>query len=548
MIRPIRPLALSAMAFALVLPVSGAAHAETGSARTEPSVKTDAAKAPDTAKNGASETTATPADAASGDAAVSPTKAAGADTAKASTEKEKAADLSTFVLDNGLKVVVLPDHRAPVVTQMIYYKVGAADEAPGESGIAHFLEHLMFKGTKAHPEGQFSKAVADIGGQENAFTTDDYTGYYQQVPASDLKMIMGFEADRMENLVLSDEAVLPERNVILEERRMRVDNDPGAQLSEAVQAALFQNSPYGIPVIGWRSEMETLSRKDAIDFYDKYYTPNNATLLIAGDVTEAEVKTLADETFGKVERRADPGERIRPVEPEPLAARTVTLTDPRVTQPSMQRTYLVPSDTTAKDGEAPALDILADILGGGTTSRLYRSLIVDKAISAGTGAYYQSTALNDAQFGVYGTPRGTATLGQVEKAIDAEIAHIKADGINEKELERAKNRVRKNLIYLRDSQTAMARRYAAAISTGQTIEDVEEWPSRIEKVTTADVDAVAKKYLKAQRSVTGYLLPEPPEGQSADAAEARGVPGAEAEGAAMAPGGAPSDLPAGSRS
>lgn len=543
MIRPTRQLTLSAMAFALLLPASGAVNAQTGEAATKPAMKSDAATASDTAKGGAGAASATAETAASGE-----TKAAGADTAQSSEDKKKAADLSTFTLDNGLKVVVLPDHRAPVVTQMIYYKAGSADEAPGQSGIAHFLEHLMFKGTKAHPEGAFSKAVADIGGQENAFTTDDYTGYYQQVPAGDLKMVMGFEADRMEDLVLTDAAVLPERDVILEERRMRVDNDPGSQLSEAMEAALFQNSPYGIPVIGWRSEMEKLSRKDAIDFYDKYYTPNNATLLIAGDVTEPEVRKLAEATFGKVKRRADPGERIRPAEPEPLAARTVTLTDPRVTQPSMQRTYLVPSDTTAKDGEAAALDVLADILGGGTTSRLYRSLVVEKAISAGTGAYYQSTALNDGQFGVYGTPRGNATLGQVEKAVDAEITRIKADGITEEELDRAKNRVRKNLIYLRDSQTAMARRYAAAISTGQTIKDVEEWPARLDKVTTADVDAVAKKYLKPQRSVTGYLLPQPPEGQTADAADAKAVPGAEAEGAAMAPGGAPSDLPAGSRS
>ncbi|MCP3054344.1 M16 family metallopeptidase [Aurantimonas marianensis] len=423
--------------------------------------------------------------------------------------KEKAAALSTFTLDNGLKVVVLPDHRAPVVTQMLYYKVGAADEAPGESGIAHFFEHLMFKGTKNNPEGVFSRAVAEIGGQENAFTTSDYTGYYQQVPADALEMVMTFEADRMENLVLSEETVAPERDVILEERRSRVDNDPGSQLSEAVQAALFQNSPYGNPVIGWRSEIEALSRDGAIAFYDKYYTPNNAILLIAGDVSEAEVRRLAERTYGKVARRAEPGERVRPVEPEPLAARTVTLTDARVTQPSMQRVYLVPSDTTAEPGEAEALDVLADVLGGGTTSRLYRGLVVDKAIAAGAGAHYAGTALKEGQFVVYGMPRGEASLAEIETAIDAEIARIVEKGITEAELERAKNRVRKDVIYQRDSQTAMARRYAAALSTGRTIADVEGWPERIEAVTVEDVTAVARKYLQPKRSVTGYLLPEP---------------------------------------
>ncbi|MEC5321998.1 M16 family metallopeptidase [Aurantimonas sp. A3-2-R12] len=425
------------------------------------------------------------------------------------TAKEKAAELSTFMLDNGLQVVVLPDHRAPVVTQMLYYKVGAADEAPGESGIAHFFEHLMFKGTKTNPEGTFSRAVAEIGGQENAFTTSDYTGYYQQVPADALEMVMTFEADRMENLVLSEETVAPERDVILEERRSRVDNDPGSQLAEAVQAALFQNSPYGDPVIGWRSEIEALSRDGAVAFYDKYYTPNNAILLIAGDVTEAEVRRLAEATYGKVARRAEPGERVRPVEPEPLAARTVTLTDARVTQPSMQRTYLVPSDTTADPGEAEALDVLADVLGGGTTSRLYRGLVVDKAIAAGAGAHYAGTALEEGQFVVYGMPRGEASLEEIEAAIDAEIARIVEKGITAEELERAKNRVRKDVIYLRDSQTSMARRYAAALSTGRTIADVEGWPERIEAVTVEDVAAAARKYLQPKRSVTGYLLPEP---------------------------------------
>ncbi|ORE94915.1 pitrilysin family protein [Aurantimonas sp. 22II-16-19i] len=437
--------------------------------------------------------------------------------------------ITEFTLDNGLQVVVLPDHRAPVVTQMVYYHVGAADEAPGESGIAHFLEHLMFKGTKANPEGAFSKAVADIGGQENAFTTDDYTGYYQQVPASELEMVMSFEADRMANLVLTDEVVAPERDVILEERRMRVDNDPGAQLQEAVGAALFQNSPYGIPVIGWRGEMEQLSRDDAIAFYDKYYTPNNATLLVAGDVTVDEVRRLAEETYGKVERRADPGDRERALEPEPLAARTVTLSDPKVTQPSMQRVYLVPSETTAEPGEAEALDVLSDILGGGTTSRLYRSLVVDKAIAAGTGAYYGGTALKEGQFGVYGMPRGDATLADIEAAIDAEIAKIRETGVTEAELERAKNRVRKNMIYLRDSQTAMARRVGAALSTGRTLKDVETWPDRIEAVTVEAVNAAARKYLEPQRSVTGYLTPKAPAAASAapdaagDAAEDGGA-------------------------
>lgn len=417
----------------------------------------------------------------------------------------------SFTLENGLQVVVLPDRRAPVVTQMVWYRAGSADEKPGVSGIAHFLEHLMFKGTKTHPAGTFSSAVSDIGGQENAFTSYDYTAYYQQVPSDALETVMGFEADRMENLVLSDEAVLPERDVILEERRQRIDNDPGAQLQEQMQAALYQNSHYGIPIIGWRHEMEKLSREDAIAWYDEFYTPNNATLIVAGDVTTEQVRTLAEKTFGKVKRRAEPADRAveRPVEAEPLAARVVTLTDPKVTQPSMQRVYLTPSDTTAAPGEAEALDVLSDVLGGGTTSRLYRALVAGQGIAAGVGAYNSGTALKEGEFGVYGTPRGEADIAAIEAGIDAEIARVLKDGITAEELDRAKNRVRKAVIYQRDSQTSLAQRYGAAISTGRTIEDVDTYPDRIEKVTVEEVNAVARKYLQPKRSVTGYLLPAP---------------------------------------
>ncbi|MER0238469.1 pitrilysin family protein [Fulvimarina sp. MAC8] len=468
----------------------------------------------------------------------------GTETAQTETTTSDAQDVAipekrvtSFTLDNGLQVVVLPDRRAPVVTQMIYYKVGAADEAPGESGVAHFLEHLMFKGTKKYPEGEFSQKVAEVGGQENAFTTDDYTGYYQQVASDQLEMIMTYEADRMSNLVLTDEVVLPERDVILEERRMRVGNEPGSQLAEIVQATLYANSPYGTPVIGWENEISSLTREDAIAFYDKYYTPSNAILLIAGDVTVDEVRELAEKTYGQIEQRADVGERERPIEPEPRAERTVTLRDARVTQPSFNTSYLVPSETTADEGEAAALDVLSDVLGGGTTSRLYRDLIVEKGIAAGAGAYYRNSALEEGVFVVYGTPRGGASLDAVEDAVKAEIDELIENGITEEELERAKNRVRKGVIFLRDSQTAMAQRYATALATGRTIEDVEAWPERIEAVTVEDVQAVAKKYLQSQRSVTGYLLPEKTE--SAEAATPENTTGTEDSSAAQ-----PSSTPA----
>src|ERR1700744_3529557 len=245
---------------------------------------------------------------------------------------------ATFTLANGMQVVVIPDHRTPVVTQMIWYKVGSADETPGKSGLAHFLEHLMFKGTAAHPAGEFSQTVLRIGGNENAFTSTDYTGYFQRVPRDQLARMMEFEADRMTGLILKDENVLPERDVVLEEYNMRVANNPEARLAEQIMAALYLNHPYGRPVIGWHHEIEKLNREDALAFYRRFYAPNNAILVIAGDVTADEVRPMAERTFGAVAPQpAIPAQRIRPQEPTPIAARTVTLADPHVEQPTVKR-------------------------------------------------------------------------------------------------------------------------------------------------------------------------------------------------------------------
>lgn len=423
-------------------------------------------------------------------------------------EESKGPKVSSFTLGNGLQVVVIPDRRAPVVTHMIWYRVGSADEKPGKSGIAHYLEHLMFKGTKTVPAGVFSAKVAEIGGQENAFTSTDYTGYYQKVSPKALEDMMRLEADRMSNLVLNDETVLPERDVIQEERRSRTDNNPGSQLGEAVQAALYQNHPYGIPVIGWQHEVQALTKEDAIEFYNKYYTPNNAVLVVAGDVSADIVKVLAEKTYGKVARRAEPGPRLRPQEPEPKAARTVSLSDPRVTSASWQRTFLVPSYTTAKPGEAEALDILGEILGGSSTSRLYKQLVKSAKLAAGAGGYYQGSALDDTRFMVYATPRKGVTLEQIEAEVEKVIDEVLKNGVTEKEVARSINRQLKSVIFSRDSQSTLARIYGASLMVGETIEDIEQWPARISKVSVEDVNAAARKYLKKTRSVTGYLRPE----------------------------------------
>ncbi|MEM8553163.1 MAG: pitrilysin family protein, partial [Pseudomonadota bacterium] len=280
-----------------------------------------------------------------------------------------APDTTTFVLDNGLEVVVIPDRRAPIVTHMLWYRVGSADEPPGKSGIAHYLEHLMFKGTEEHPGNTFSAAISRVGGRENAFTSNDYTAYFQQVAKEHLAKMMAFEADRMKGLVLSEEVSVPELNVVLEERRSRVETRPGAELGEAMDAALFVNHPYSDPIIGWPDEVANLTYRDALQFYVDHYRPKNAVLVVAGDVNADDIRTLAQETYGTIPDTAAPPVRERPQAQKIRADRTVVLNDARVRQPFTQVGWLVPSYTTAQPGEAEALDVLAEVLGGTNTSR-----------------------------------------------------------------------------------------------------------------------------------------------------------------------------------
>jgi zinc protease len=417
-----------------------------------------------------------------------------------------APDVTDFTLANGLEIVVIPDHRAPVVTHMIWYKVGAADETPGKSGLAHFLEHLMFKGTEKNPGATFSQDVDEIGGQENAFTGSDYTGFYQRVPREHLKEMMAFEADRMTGLVLTDDVTRPELNVVLEEQEMRVANNPAARLSVQMDAALYLNHPYGRPVIGWRHEIEKLDRNDALAFYRRFYTPNNAIVVVAGDVTADAVKADAEDTYGKVAPRAEIGPRQRPAEPAPEGPRTVTLADSRVEQSSLTRDYLVPSETTAKPGESEALDVLANVLGSGANSRLYRTLVVDKGIALNAGAYYSGTALDYGKFGVYGTPKPGVTLSQVEDGIDAVLADVIAHGITADELDGSKTRLIADAVYAQDNQATLARWYGAALACGATVAMVQSWPDDVRAVTADAVQQAAKQWLDRRRSVTGYLV------------------------------------------
>lgn len=420
--------------------------------------------------------------------------------------------VSTFTLDNGLEAVVIEDHRAPVVVNMLWYKVGAADERPGKSGIAHFLEHLMFKGTETVAPGEFSAVVEAQGGSDNAFTSWDYTGYFQRVAADRLELMMKMEADRMRGLILSEEDVRTERGVILEERSTRTDSDPGALFGEQRRAAQYLNHHYGIPVIGWRQEMEGLTREDALEFYKTYYAPNNAILIVAGDVTPEEVKRLAEKYYGPVEPTPGLKPRSRPTEPPQLAERRLTMTDARVAQPYVIRTYLAPERNIGDQKQAAALTYLAELLGGnGTTSVLARALqfgAEPKAIY--TSAFYDGTSLDVTNFGFAIVPVPGVSLQEAEDAMDEVIAKFMDDGVDPVAFERIKRQFRADEIYARDNVNGLAREYGNALTSGLTVDDVQAWPQVLQDVTAEDVMNAARAVLDRKQAVTGWLTREEP--------------------------------------
>jgi zinc protease len=417
--------------------------------------------------------------------------------------------VSEFTLQNGLHVLVIPDHRAPVVTQMIWYKIGAADEPRGSSGIAHFLEHLMFKGTDRIPLGQFSKTIARNGGEDNAFTNHDVTAYFQRVAKDRLPLVMEMEADRMVNLRLTEEEVTTERKVILEERRTRVDNDPGSILQEQMMAALYSNHPYGIPIIGWEHEIRALDREDALSFYRRFYSPENAILVVAGDVEPEEVKKLAENTFGKIAPSGTVNGRVRPQEPQHYAPVKVTLEDARAGRTTVQRYYLAPSYASAPPGEAEALDLLMRVAATGSVSQIYKRLVIEEKKAANAGGWYSDSGVDSGRLGFYAIAAKDVTAEELEAAIDGVIASLRDKGVTQEELDRARASYLAEFIYTTDSQSRMARHYGWRLATGMTVTDVEDWPDRLKRVTVEDVREAARKYLVDKNSVTGYLLPAP---------------------------------------
>jgi zinc protease len=415
-------------------------------------------------------------------------------------------EVTTFELENGLEGVVIENHRAPVVVHMVWYRVGAADEPPGKSGIAHFLEHLMFKGTDDRAAGELSELVELNGGSDNAFTSWDYTSYFQRVAADRLELMMELEADRMRDLQMTEDDVMTERNVILEERNQRTDNDPGALFMEQRRAAQYLNHPYGIPVIGWRQEVEQLTREDAFSFYRRYYAPNDAIVVVAGDVDPEEVKALAEKYYGPLAPTVDLPERARPQEPPQLAERRVPFVDPRVAQPYVSRTYLAPERDPGAQEKAAALTYLAEILGGsGATSVLGRKLQFETQTAIYTAAYYDGTSLDDGTFGLAVVPAEGVSLAEAEAAMDKAVAEFLDEGIDDAQFARIKFQIRAAQIYAEDDIQGLAQRYGEGLTSGLTVADIQAWPGVLDAVTKADVMAAAAEVLDRRHAVTGWL-------------------------------------------
>jgi len=413
--------------------------------------------------------------------------------------------VTTFQLDNGMDVVVIEDHRAPAAVHMLWYRAGSADETPGVSGVAHFLEHLLFKGTEKLEPGEFSEIVKANGGTDNAFTSFDYTGYFQRVAADRLGLMMEMEADRMKNIQLDREDILTERDVIIEERNQRVENDPGALFREQRMAAQYLNHPYGTPIIGWRHEMVDLDLDDAMAYYEQFYSPNNAVLVVAGDVMPDEVLALAQQHYGPIPRNEALPERERPSEPPQMAERRLSFEDPRVAQPYVMRTYLAPERDSGDQRAAAALTLLAEVLGGSQTSVLPQKLQFEEKRAVYAGAFYSGLSLDDTTFGIVNVPAEGVSLEEAEADMDRVVAEFLENGVDPEQLDRIKFQLRASQVYELDSSNSLARRYGAALTSGLTVEDVHAWPEILQSITPEEIIAAAEEVFDRDNAVTGFL-------------------------------------------
>ena len=410
-------------------------------------------------------------------------------------------------LSNGLKVIVKEDHRAPVLVQQIWYHVGSMDEITGTTGIAHVLEHMMFKGTKSVPPGEFSRRIAAAGGRENAFTSYDYTAYFQQLHKDKLELAMKLESDRMHNLVLSDAEFAKEIQVVMEERRMRTDDEPHALLSEQLMAMAYEEHPYQHPIIGWMNDLKTLTAADARNWYQRWYTPNNATLVVAGDVKASEVFALAQRYYGKIPSRALPL-RKNFVEPAQLGSKRFIVKAP-AELPLLVMAYQAPTLRDPQKDTIPyALEVLGGVLDGNQSARLNKALVREKQVASDVGAGYDSTARGPSLFTLEGTPSAGVSVAALEAAIREQIAILVRDGISPEELARVKAQVTANEVYKLDSVFYQAMQLGQMESIGLKHQDIPVMLEKIQAVTAQQVQDVARDFLKDDNLIVGVLDPQ----------------------------------------
>jgi zinc protease len=419
------------------------------------------------------------------------------------------AEVQEFKLDNGLKIVVQEDHRAPVVVSQVWYRAGALDEVNGKTGVAHVLEHMMFKGTKAVPAGKFSRLIAAAGGKENAFTAQDQTTYFQQLEKSNLPLSMKLEADRMANLNLTDEEFAKEIKVVMEERRWRTEDKPQSKVNEQFNSTIYHVHPYGRPVVGWMNDLENMTAADAREWYKTWYAPNNATLVVVGDVNAQEVLKLAKQYFGPLKSQALPSRKPQ-VEPEQKGERRVVV-KAQAKLPYVLMGFHVPSLQDAdKDVEPYALEILAGVLNGNASARLNQNLVRQSQIAVDVDAAYDMVQRGrQSIFVLDATPSEGKSVAELEAAILNEIEKIKTGGVTEEELQRVKAQVIAADVYQRDSMFYQAMQIGNLETAGFSWRILKGYPAKLQAVTAEQVQAVAKKYFNKDNLTVATLDPQP---------------------------------------
>ncbi len=416
-------------------------------------------------------------------------------------------EIDAFTLKNGMQVVLIPNHRVPAISHMLWYRVGAADDFPGRSGLAHYNEHMMFQGTKKAGSGEFGRLVTRNGGNFNAFTTDDYTAYYVNIAKEHLPMVMELEADRMLNLAPTPQDFSKEREVIIEERRMSIENQPEALLSEEMQAMLFRNHPYHNPLIGWMHEMQSLSREDVLDFHRQFYHPANAVLVVSGDITRKELQPLAEKYYGSL----PPGDKyVRRwrVEPPQRGPRHISLHHKNVKQPELVRFYVAPSANTSDKNLLIPGFVLEQIVGGSPTGKLYQSLVVAQKIATGISVDYEGISIGPGMFRIQAFPAAGISLPQLEAALDKELEAITRAKDSGEDIDRAKTLLKADTLYARDSLGNIARTVGVLVMAGLPADYFNQWTALVDRVTTDEIKDAAATIFQPQNSVTGYLLSE----------------------------------------